>query len=194
VLERYRVESVLEGALPGKSGAYRAWRDALEGAHVLVHRAGEGQWADLGAGVRLEVLAPAARLTAATDNLNDNSVVLRLVLREVSFLLTGDIEGPGEMALLASGGELRSTVLKVPHHGSDGSSLPPLLAAAAPAIAVISVGAENNHGHPSPSTLLRLAGIPTLRTDENGSVRFRTDGRRLWIDFDRGGYRMVDLD
>ena len=57
---------------------------------------------------------------------------------------------------------------------------------AAPSVAVISVGAENTFGHPSPSTRLQLAGLPLFRTDLNGRVVFKTDGRRLWIDTERG--------
>jgi competence protein ComEC len=195
ILERFRVDGLLAGAMPGETPAYLALRDAQQTQSVSLHEATAGRWADLGDGVRLEVLAPSAELMAGkSDSLNDQSVVLRLALGEVSFLLTGDIERSGETALLANGGDLRSTVLKVAHHGSDGSTLPPFLTAAEPAIAVISAGAENAYGHPSPSVLLRLAGIPILRTDENGSVRFSTDGRRLWVDFDRGNYRVVSLE
>jgi beta-lactamase superfamily II metal-dependent hydrolase len=141
--------------------------------------------------LRLEVLGPpASAVRGGPDELNDNSVVLRLVYRDVSFLLTGDIAAAGEQALLESG-SVRSTVLKVAHHGSDGSSLASFLEAADPAVAVISAGAENTYGHPSPTTLLRLAGVPLLRTDVNGSVRFETDGRSLWVEPERGDYRIV---
>ena len=62
-----------------------------------------------------------------------------------------------------------------------------------PAVVVISAGAENTFGHPSPTTRLRLAGVPMLRTDENGDVRFETDGASLWIDAAHGGYSIVPL-
>ena len=119
--------------------------------------------------------------------------MLRLVYGAVSFLLTGDLAAEGEDALLASGADLHSTVLKVGHHGSDGSTLPAFLDAVAPELAVISVGADNNFGHPSPTTRLRLAGVPLLRTDLNGDVRFETDGSALWVAFDRGDYARVEL-
>jgi competence protein ComEC len=136
---------------------------------------------------------PPEGLNGSEDDLNNNSVVLRLVYGGVSFLLTGDLAAEGEAALLASPADLHATVLKVGHHGSDGSTTPAFFDAVAPSIAVISVGADNVFGHPSPTTRLRLAGIPLLRTDANGDVRFETDGTALWVDFARGGYSLVDF-
>ena len=84
-------------------------------------------------------------------------------------------------------------MLKVGHHGSDGSTSPAFLAAVAPEFAAISAGADNVFGHPSPTTRLRLAGVPLLRTDLNGDLRFETDGSRLWVDPARGDYSRVEL-
>ena len=131
-------------------------------------------------------------LAGTVDDLNNNSVVLRLVYGQVSFLLTGDIAAAGEEALLAQPEELRSTVLKVAHHGSDGSTTPALLEAVRPAVAVITAGAENPFGHPSPTTRLRLSGVPLLRTDTNGQVRLVTDGCRLWSAVEGDDVEVVD--
>jgi competence protein ComEC len=92
---------------------------------------------------------------------------------------------------MRSGLDLHSTVLKVGHHGSDGSTSAAFLEAVEPDFAVISAGAANSFGHPSPTTRLRLAGIPTLRTDLNGRVTFETDGRSLWLDAERGRPEVV---
>jgi competence protein ComEC len=136
------------------------------------------------------VLAPPARLFRGTkDDVNNNSVVLQITLGQVSFLLTGDLAEEGEEALLTTGAPLRSTVLKVGHHGSDGSSTPAFLAAVRPATAVVSVG-DNPFGHPSPTTLLRLAGVPVFRTDRNGRVVFETDGKSLRVGVDAGTFQV----
>jgi competence protein ComEC len=153
-----------------------------------------GQSLDLGDGVRIDVLGPPQEALHSTeDDLNNNSVVLRLVYGSVSFLLTGDLAAAGEDALLSSGAVLHSTVLKVGHHGSDGSTTSAFLDAVAPEFAVVSVGEENAFGHPSPTTRLRLAGVSLLRTDLNGDVRFQTDGSSLWVSFQRGDYSSVAL-
>ncbi|MPZ50762.1 MAG: MBL fold metallo-hydrolase, partial [Dehalococcoidia bacterium] len=192
---RYEIEAALVGPLQGESAAYHAWQEELQRRDVRLHQAAAGEWADLGGGVRLEVLGPPRELIGASGGaLNDNSVVLRLIYGGVSFLLTGDIEAAGERALMAGGGALRSTVLKVAHHGSDGSTASVFLDAISPEVAVISAGEDNTYGHPSPTTLLRLAGVPFLRTDENGSARFVTDGRRLWLDFERGEVRTIPIE
>lgn len=98
-----------------------------------------------------------------------------------SFLLPGDLEEEGERALLASARPLGSTALKVPHHGSATALFSPFLRQVGPQLAVISVGANNPFGHPSPQTLAQLEEITTLRTDERGTIEIVTDGQRFWV-------------
>lgn len=111
---------------------------------------------------------------------NNNSLVLKVRFGKVSLLFTGDLEAAGERALLRRYGApgLRSTVLKVDHHGSKTGSLPEFLAAVHPEVAVISVGAFNPFGHPAPSVLqrLRAVGARIYRTDRHGAITFQTDG------------------
>ena len=145
-----------------------------------------GQRIELGDGAHIEVLAPDRRLDGG--DLNNNSVVLRLVYGEVSFLLTGDLAGAGEKALLDSGFDLRATVLKVAHHGSQGSTSEVFLDAVAPAVAAVSSGAGNPFGHPDPGLRRRLGAVPLFRTDLNGSVRFESDGRSVWVVPERGTF------
>jgi competence protein ComEC len=192
VLQRFDVRQVLAGPLPGETAAYRAWRDEVEARGVPMHQAVAGEWLDLGEGARIEVLGPPEQAIHGTeDDLNNNCVVLRLVYGDTSFLLTGDLAGAGEAALLNSNADLDATVLKVGHHGSEGSSSRAFLDTVDPGLAVISVGADNPYGHPSPALRLRLAGTPYLRTDQNGDVSIESDGRALRVDFDRGDYSMV---
>jgi competence protein ComEC len=191
LLERYEVGAAVAGPLEGETAAYGAWRAELERRAVPLHVATSGHWLDLGQGIRLEVLAPNDGAPARVDDLNNNSLVARLSYSEVSFLLTGDIEAEGEQALLDSGHRLNSTVLKLAHHGSDGSSTPGLLDAVQPRLAVVSAGAENSFGHPSPTTRLRLAGTPLLRTDLNGDLRLETDGFSLRASTDHGRVELL---
>ena len=84
--------------------------------------------------------------------------------------------------LLASGAELRATVLKVAHHGSATSSGAAFLEAVAPQVAVVSAGEGNRFGHPAPAVVERLSAWgETYVTAEDGAVRFETDGARLWV-------------
>jgi competence protein ComEC len=103
----------------------------------------------------------------------------------VAFLFPGDIEADVEQALVRSGAYLHSTVLKVPHHGSNTSSCRALLDAVSPQVAVISVGEDNAFGHPSEQVLQRLDDTLVYRTDQNGRVSIASDGRELWIETER---------
>ena len=120
--------------------------------------------------LRLRVLWPRG---PAGDDPNAHSLVLRAELGGFAALLTGDAE-----AAVAAYETAPVDFLKVAHHGSEDPGLGQLLDRAAPQLAVISVGADNGYGHPSPATLsaLATAGIPTLRTDVHGEVVVRVGG------------------
>jgi competence protein ComEC len=111
--------------------------------------------------------------------------VLRLVFGDFSILLTSDIFAEAEQSLLGSRFNLDSTVLKVAHHGSETSSCPEFLAEVDPQLAVISVGADNPFGHPSPEVMERLGACQLYRTDQHGTIELITDGQRLWIKTER---------
>jgi beta-lactamase superfamily II metal-dependent hydrolase len=102
-------------------------------------------------------------------------------------MLTGDAEDAEEEAILASGPDLRSAILKVGHHGSRSSTGEEFLAAVDPQIAVISAGADNQYGHPHPEVLDRLeqAGVQIYRTDQSGTITITTDGSTVDVETDR---------
>jgi competence protein ComEC len=182
LLERYRVEQALVSDLAIDSQLYQEWDKELTETELTPVIGQAGQQLELGGGVTATVLNPGPA-SANLDDPNDHSVVLHLQFGQISFLLPGDIEAPIEQKLVASGVPLTATVLKSPHHGSRTSSSEPFLEAVDPQVVVISVGAENTFGHPSPEVLERYAahGLPVLRTDEQGTIEFVTDGERLWI-------------
>jgi competence protein ComEC len=102
---------------------------------------------------------------------NNASIVMMVTTRGVRLLLTGDIEPPAQQALLASGVDLHADVLKVPHHGSRFQD-PDFISAVQASLAVVSVGADNDYGHPASETMAFLDGLGsvTYRTDEDGSI------------------------
>ncbi|HEU4758564.1 MAG TPA: MBL fold metallo-hydrolase [Dehalococcoidia bacterium] len=179
VLARYDVAGVLDSPA-GDSSAYRAWRDAVRAEGAPRVEATRGQSFDLGDGARLTVLAPDPRRPPTHDP-NEASVVFKLTMGRVAVLLTGDIDADAEAALVRSGADLRAAVLKLPHHGSDTSSSPDFLRRVDPLLDVVSVGAGNRFGQPSPQVLDRLRGDLVLRTDRHGDITVSTDGQHLWI-------------
>ena len=110
--------------------------------------------------------------------MNDDSLVFRLAYGSFSMLFTADAGFPVEERLAADGAELKSTILKVGHHGSRFSTSEGFLRRVAPRLALISAGRGNRFGLPSEDTLalLRRQGIRVLRTDRDGTIELVSDG------------------
>ena len=130
----------------------------------------------------LHILAPLEQ----SANLNDMSVVCRLVAFETVLLLTADAEIAAQETLLRSNADLRCDVLQAPHHGSSGALDPAFLDAASPQAAVISCGAGNDYGHPHAEVLeaLEHRQCKVYRTDLQSHVVVRCyeDGYRIDTD------------
>ena len=115
---------------------------------------------------------------------NDDSLVMKITYGEMDILFTGDIGKAAESRLIASGQNLRSEVLKGPHHGSRTSSSAPFLDAVQPRYAIFSLGQRNRYQFPHANVIARYQarGAVLLRTDEAGAITLCTDGTRGWID------------
>jgi competence protein ComEC len=183
------VKQVLEPGVSYNSSIYQEWCNLVEEKQIKQDKAQAGQEIDLGNGIKLEVLNPPESLWEETsDDVDNNGVVLRLSWGKVSFLFTADIREEVEFELIGQRADLRSTVLKVAHHGSGTSTSQQFLAAVDPEVAVISVGEDNPFGHPSPEVVERLINRlgenNVYRTDEHGTIEFITDGETLWTKAD----------
>ncbi|MYD49966.1 MAG: DNA internalization-related competence protein ComEC/Rec2 [Dehalococcoidia bacterium] len=190
VLRRYEVGHIVEREAGHITPDYLNWRHAVENEDAAVTQIQVGQLIDLGDGVTIEVLHPPETLMSGTESdLNNASIVLRVVYGGVSFLLTGDIFVKAEREMLSRGVDVRSTVLKVPHHGSRTSSSQEFVEQVGPSVAVISVGADNRFGHPHAETLEVLARYApdarVMTTRDHGSIRFVTDGTTLSVETER---------
>lgn len=184
ILDRFGVSEVLDAGIPHGSQAYRDVLSTIESRRIVYKQAVQAAKVGVGGDLTMEVLWPPKDYSAGSEEmLNNGSVVGRIQFVDVSFLFTGDIQGEAEGLLLASGENLESTVLKVAHHGSDSSTSNEFLQVVKPAYAVISVGADNEYGHPARSTLRRLAaiGARVFRTDKQGTIVFTTDGRTVEV-------------
>jgi competence protein ComEC len=131
--------------------------------------------------VKIEVLHPEQGELFVPSIRNDDSLVLRLSYGETSFLLTGDIGINSERKILESFSEIKSQVLKSPHHGSRSSSSEDFLERVAPRIVVISVGEGNYYGFPNQEVLERYKywGAEVFRTDIHGAVEISSNGQTL---------------
>jgi competence protein ComEC len=166
---------------PSREPAF-GWREVEQDARrygVPVRTASVGERREID-GLTVDVLAPARPFHGTRSDPNNSSVVLRVATGGGRILLlTGDVEVEAQEALLRSGVDLRADVLKVPHHGSAYQS-PAFLRAVHASVGVISVGRDNDYGHPAPALLHELdrLGIRAERTDLAGDVAVtQRDGR-----------------
>ncbi len=115
------------------------------------------------------------------DDLNDYSAVIKITYNEKAFLFMGDAEKLSENEIT---GDVSADVLKVGHHGSSSSTGDAFLSKVNPSYAVISVGTDNDYGHPMQTTLdkLNAAGSTIYRTDLDGTIVFTSDGITISVD------------
>ena len=115
------------------------------------------------------------------SDVNNTSIVVRIVYGNTSFLFTGDAEREVEQAMMNRGAYLSSTVLKVGHHGSYTSTSYQFLWNVMPQYAVISCGKGNSYGHPHDEVLSRLydADVTLFRTDMQGDIICTSDGNTV---------------
>ncbi|HEY6812877.1 MAG TPA: ComEC/Rec2 family competence protein [Propionibacteriaceae bacterium] len=131
----------------------------------------------------LQVIGPVNHALVDQDESsrqNDSSLVIMVKTAGLRLLLTGDVEPPGQQAILSAGVDLQADVLKIPHHGSAQQE-PAFIAASHARLAIASAGLDNDYGHPAPRTvqLVRSLGMTLLRTDQNGSIAVRLRHDRL---------------
>jgi competence protein ComEC len=131
--------------------------------------------------VTVTFLSPARSLQTVENDessANEQSLVFRLSYGAFSMIFCADAGFEAEQVMLAGPNELQSTVLKVGHHGSRYSTSEEFLKRVSPEVALISAGAGNRFGLPSTRTveLLSSKGIPTYRTDRDGTIELVTDG------------------
>ena len=186
LVDGFPIGAVWDGAYVSPSDGYRAvllaarsrgtpWRRVVVGDSTTVD------------GLGIRVLAPDSGWVSTLADPNEASVVLRITFGSLRLLFTGDAERAEEAWLVERyGAELGADVLKVGHHGSLTSSTPAFLDAVHPRLAVVSVGAGNSYGHPSPEVLRALdaRGVHVLRTDDVGTIVITSDGRSLAVTAD----------
>lgn len=187
MFEAFSVRCVIESGQPAFDPAYSRYVKAVQDEGAAVRKARARDSVLTVGGARIYFLYPTTEaLTADSSdrykNINNTSVVLKVLYGAVSFLFVGDLEREGEAALCRMFGEfLRSDVLKVGHHGSNTSTTQEFLDLARPRYAVVSVGRNNTFNHPATEVLDRMKamGVDVLRTDEEGAVIFESDGTTL---------------
>lgn len=182
VLRNFHPHELWTGAV-NESAEWKSVRATAEELHIPIREMRQSPAFEYG-GAQIAVLAPLPDYEAREKPSNDDSLVMRIGYGINSFLLTGDMEKKIEEQLFYSGLLSHADVLKVGHHGSRTSSTADLLDTVHPAFGLISVGFENSYGHPHPLTIKALDEhrVHPWRTDEQGLITVRSDGRRISVE------------
>ncbi|NCO25217.1 MBL fold metallo-hydrolase, partial [Candidatus Parcubacteria bacterium] len=169
---------------------YDQFLNAIEDNKVKVLIAEAGEAIHFDKDLEFDILSPNKNLAGlafnknsesfgtAGDDVNDTSIVGKLIFNDFSIMFMADATSKIENQILAYGDNLKSDILKVGHHGSKYSSFPIFLKTVAPKAGIIEVGAKNFYGLPSQAALSRfkMFGANIFRTDQNGDIRVLSDG------------------
>ena len=189
VIAQYGVKELVYNGIPSTSKYFINALKAAKANGTQQVKVKAGDVLDFGNGVSFEIVSPSQGLidedTAAIKakkkvDVNNESVVGRLTFGNFAMLFTGDAEGPVEKEMVASyGKKLKCQVLKAGHHGSKTSSTAEFLKLVQPESVIMSLGVNNQYGHPHEALLNRLQkqGIKNIyRTDANGTITIVSDG------------------
>ena len=187
VLKTYKVDMAFEPGTINDSKTYQNLQAEIKNKNIPNILAKKGMRLHIGGGAVIDILFPDQDVRTWANN--DGSIVARLSYGSTSVMLTGDSTMATEKIILGgnSAAALKSTVLKVGHHGSRTSTSGEFVKAVSPSYALISDGKDNNYGHPHPDTLNTLSslGIKIFRTDLLGTIIMKSDGKNSKFSFHR---------
>jgi len=179
VLKRYEIKAVYYTGVIYPSREYDIWLNLIDEKNIPLYVVTQPMNLTFSDQTELQFLYPLEDLTKKRHSeINNTSIVAKLVHGKTSMLFTGDAEIEVERELMAAGADIDADWLKLGHHGSKSSSSEEFLRAVSPDQAIILAGADNQFGHPHLITLERLKRlmIPAIRTDTIGTITWQSDG------------------
>ncbi len=180
IVRHFKIGSVLMPNVAANTEMYENLLKSIESKDITVKNPKAGLKIIRGDDFSARVIGPQE---INEDNLNDNSLVIRLDYKDATFLFMGDAEHDEIESISA---DMSADVLKVGHHGSANATYQSFLEKVQPQIAVISCGENNDYGHPHQSVLklLKQMDCDVYRTDKDGTVTVYTDGTKIGVDKD----------
>ena len=177
VLRLYDVDTLIKTTATATSSCYKKMMEQADESGTEIENPELGEIYELGDGY-FQIIGP---VSYDSSEMNNNSIVVRYQYGNKYFLFCGDAEREEELEILDTGYDVSADVLKVGHHGSSSSTSYPWLRAIMPTYAIISVGTDNDYGHPSDDALskLRDAGCEIYRTDQNSTIVIKVNDGEL---------------
>lgn len=180
VIDNFEIENIFMPKVQTNTKTFEDILDAILSKNLSITTPNAGDKFMVG-NVECEVMLAGTGTKEEQENLNLSSIVIRVKYEEQSYLFMGDSEIENENSRLWP----QTNVLKVGHHGSNTSSSKSFLNQVLPQISIISVGKDNDYGHPHNEVMDRLKRIETLiyRTDKKGNILLESDGENNKISF-----------
>ena len=177
IIENFKIDRYFMPDVITTTKTFEDTIDALNSKNIRLETPNIGDTFDLG-DAKIQVLY----VGTDTDDLNNDSIVLKINYYNNNFLFMGDATTKVESAIIND--ELKADVLKVGHHGSNTSTSKEFLNKVQPNYAIISVGLNNNYNLPSKKIIERLQdkNIKIYRTDESGTIIVNSDGDNINIE------------
>ena len=176
IVKKFPCKSIFGAPYIGDTSTYNSFIEAC-GKNCGLTYPNVGDVFTLGSSL-CQVVSPVGN---SYDDENGYSLGIRVLYGSTSFLIMGDATKESELDSLSAGLLAKTNVLVVNHHGSASSTADEFIATVMPDAAVISVGANNEFGHPTTEVLSKLSNIPVYRTDEFGTITFISDGEHIDI-------------
>jgi len=175
VLNNFKVDHFIDSGYPYTSKTYENMLTTIDKKNIPFETPKRGDKINFASGIDVEVLNPGT--SYYSDDLNQNSIILKVTDGKVSFLLMGDAGLEAENDIMKAGYNVDADILKVGHHGSSTASGASFISAVSPDISVIEVGVGNDYGHPHSEILNKLQKTSKVyRTDLDGTITITTDG------------------
>lgn len=191
VIESFDIDKVIMPEVAHTTQSYEEVLDALEEKGLSITKPIVGTTYEFGAAT-FTIIAPN---NVEYEDLNDYSVGVKLSYGNNSFLLTGDASKISEEEILKNGIDISANVLKLSHHGSSTSNTNKFLDAVNPTYVVISLGEDNEYGHPHTEVLQSIynRNLKVYRTDKQGTVVFTSDGKNISVNTESYNITKEDL-
>ena len=182
IMQNMKIKNIIIGKQFEQSENYEKFKKIAKSTNVNIRIFQSGDRINID-NIFFETLWPDENSVISENNINNNSLVLKMMYGKFSILFTGDIENMAEQRIISKykNNALNSTILKVPHHGSKTSSSEMFLKKVNPKYAIIGVGINNKFGHPSQSVIetLNKMNVEIYRTDLMGEIIIKSDGKKI---------------
>lgn len=185
IMQNMKIKNIIIGKQFEQSENYEKFKKIAKSTNINIRVFQSGDRINID-NIFFETLWPDENSVISENNINNNSLVLKMMYGKISILFTGDIENMAEQRIISKykNNALNSTILKVPHHGSKTSSSEMFLKKVNPKYAIIGVGINNKFGHPSQSVIetLNKMNVEIYRTDLMGEIIIKSDGKKIELE------------